>query len=76
MGNGLFAVEDIKIGEDVVHATVPFVAVLDSPRLEDTCSGCFGRKQMGTTGADLKACTGCRTVKYCDRVSDLSPYAF
>ena len=69
MGNGLFAVEDIKVGEDVVHAGVPFVAVLDSPRLEDTCAGCFGRKQMGTTGADLKACTGCRTVRYCDRVS-------
>jgi SET and MYND domain-containing protein len=68
MGNGLFATSDIKIGEDVVHAKVPFVAVLDSPRLEDTCSGCFGKMQM-EGGTDLKACTGCRVVKYCDRVS-------
>lgn len=68
MGNGLFATADIKIGEDVLHGKVPFVAVLDSPRLEDTCSGCFGKKQM-EGGAELKACTGCRVVKYCDRVS-------
>lgn len=68
MGNGLFATADIKVGEDVVHAKVPFVAVLDTPRLQDTCSGCFGKKQM-EAGAELKACTGCRTVKYCDRVS-------
>lgn len=68
MGNGLFATSDIKISEDVVHCKVPFVAVLDTPRLEDTCSACFGKKQM-ENGAELKACTGCRTVKYCDRVS-------
>lgn len=68
MGNGLFATADIQVGADVVHAKVPFVAVLDTPRLGDTCSGCFGKKQM-ETGADLKACTGCRVVKYCDRVS-------
>lgn len=57
MGNGLFAVEDIKVGEDVVHAKVPFVAVLDTPRLDDTCAGCFGKKQL-QTGGELKACTG------------------
>ena len=68
MGNGLFATDDIKIGEDVIHAKVPFVAVLDTPRLEDTCAGCFGKKQL-ETGGGLKACTGCRVVKYCDRVS-------
>lgn len=68
MGNGLFATADIKVGEDVVHAKVPFVAVLDTPRLVDTCSGCFGKKQM-EGGTELKACTGCRTVRYCDRVS-------
>lgn len=68
MGNGLFATTDIKVGEDVVHAKVPFVAVLDKPRLDDTCSACFGKRQM-ETGTELKACTGCRVVKYCDRVS-------
>ena len=68
MGNGLFATENIKVGEDVMHAKSPFVAVLDKPRLDDTCSGCFGRRQM-EGDAFLKACTGCRVVKYCDRVS-------
>lgn len=68
MGNGLFATTDIKVGEDVVHAKVPFVAVLDTPRLDDTCSACFGKRQM-EAGTELKACTGCRVVKYCDRVS-------
>jgi hypothetical protein len=68
MGNGLFATSDIKVGEDVLHAKVPFVAVLDTSRLEDTCSGCFGKRQMENS-AELKACTGCRVVKYCDRVS-------
>lgn len=71
MGNGLFATSDIKVGEDVMHAKVPFVAVLDTSRLEDTCSGCFGKRQMENS-AELKACTGCRVVKYCDRVSSRS----
>lgn len=68
MGNGLFATTNIKPGEDVLHIKTPFVAILDSPRLEDTCAGCFGKRQMDT-GNELKACTGCRVVKYCDRVS-------
>jgi SET and MYND domain-containing protein len=68
MGNGLFATTDIKVGEDVVRAKVPFVAVLDTPRLDDTCAACFGKRQM-EAGTELKACTGCRVVKYCDRVS-------
>ncbi|KAJ5133454.1 hypothetical protein N7526_004819 [Penicillium atrosanguineum] len=75
MGNGLFATSNIKVGEDVVHARVPFVAVLDSPRLEDTCSGCFGKKQMGGE-TDLKACTGCRVVKYCDRACQSKDWKF
>jgi SET and MYND domain-containing protein len=68
MGNGLYATADINPGENVLHIKTPFVAVLDSPRLEDTCAGCFGKRQM-ETGNELKACTGCHVVKYCDRVS-------
>ncbi|KAI2787533.1 hypothetical protein POX_f07902 [Penicillium oxalicum] len=75
MGNGLFATKDIQIGQDVVHAKVPFVAVLDSPRLDDTCAGCFGKRQM-ETGTDLKACTGCRVVRYCDRTCQLKDWKF
>lgn len=68
MGNGLFATSDIGPGDTVLHIEAPFVAILDSPRLKDTCAGCFGKRQM-ETGNELKACTGCRVVKYCDRVS-------
>ncbi|KAJ5176124.1 uncharacterized protein N7482_002001 [Penicillium canariense] len=75
MGNGLFATTDIKVGEDVVHAAVPFVAVLDTPRLDDTCSACFGKRQM-EAGTELKACTGCRVVKYCDRTCQSKDWKF
>ncbi|KAJ5666982.1 hypothetical protein N7462_011391 [Penicillium macrosclerotiorum] len=75
MGNGLFATTDIKTGEDVLHAKTPFVAVLDSSRLEDTCAACFGKKQM-ESGAELKACTGCRVVKYCDRACQSKDWKF
>ncbi|KAJ5501274.1 Zinc finger MYND-type [Penicillium expansum] len=75
MGNGLFATADINPGEDVLHIKTPFVAVLDSPRLEDTCAGCFGKRQM-ETGNELKACTGCRVVKYCDRVCQSKDWKF
>jgi SET and MYND domain-containing protein len=68
MGNGLFATANMEPGDTVLHIEAPFVAVLDSPRLEDTCGGCFGKRQV-ETGSELKACTGCRVVKYCDRVS-------
>lgn len=70
MGNGLFATTDMNPGDTVLHIEAPFVAILDSPRLEDTCAGCFGKRQV-ETGSELKACTGCRVVKYCDRVSRL-----
>ncbi|KAJ5890171.1 hypothetical protein N7504_010981 [Penicillium tannophilum] len=76
MGNGLFATEDIKVGGDVVHAQTPFVAVLDSSRLDDTCSGCFGKRQMQEGNADLKACTGCRVVRYCDRTCQSKDWKF
>ncbi|CAG8890936.1 unnamed protein product [Penicillium egyptiacum] len=75
MGNGLFATTDINPGEDVLHIKTPFVAVLDSPRLEDTCAGCFGKRQV-ETGNELKACTGCRVVKYCDRVCQSKDWKF
>ena len=67
LGRGLFASNTIKIGEDVLHITSPFVAVLDTPRLSDTCSGCFGSKPVHH-GGSLKNCTGCKVVKYCDKV--------
>ena len=63
MGQGLFATDDIKVAQDVVVIEKPFVAVLDTVRLPDTCSGCFRIEKI-----ELKACAQCRTVKYCDKV--------
>jgi hypothetical protein len=67
MGQGLFATDDIKVAQDVMVIEKPFVAVLDTPRLTDTCSGCFRMSDI-VNKIDLKACTQCRTVKYCDKV--------
>ncbi|GMF77823.1 unnamed protein product [Aspergillus oryzae] len=67
LGRGLFASTTIKVGEDVLNITSPFVAVLDTPRLSDTCSGCLGSGPFHHSGP-LKNCTGCKVVKYCDRV--------
>lgn len=67
LGRGLFASTTIKVGEDVLNITSPFVAVLDTPRLSDTCSGCLGSGPLHHSGP-LKNCTGCKVVKYCDRV--------
>ncbi|KAH8432153.1 S-adenosylmethionine-dependent methyltransferase [Aspergillus melleus] len=67
LGKGLFASTNLKTGEDVLSIQNPFVAVLETPRLDDTCSGCFGKRQLENADATLKACTGCQVVEYCDR---------
>lgn len=70
MGTGLFATAEIGTGEDVLNIQLPFSAVLDTPRLEDTCSGCFGKRQLEgeEVGTQLRACTGCGVARYCDKV--------
>ena len=75
MGTGLFASTDIQTGGDVLYIKAPFMAVLDTPRLEDTCAGCFGKKmaQEGVLGEiELRACMGCRVVRYCDKVGSFA----
>ncbi|KAL4979823.1 hypothetical protein BDW66DRAFT_156888 [Aspergillus desertorum] len=70
LGTGLFAYTDIHKCDDILHIQVPFVAVLKTERLEDTCSGCFGKKHLDSyRGYEvaLKACAGCHVVKYCDK---------
>ncbi|GLA06531.1 hypothetical protein AnigIFM60653_007469 [Aspergillus niger] len=37
LGRGLFASTDIAVGEEVLHIPVPFVAVLDTEHLGETC---------------------------------------
>jgi hypothetical protein len=76
MGNGLFAATNIAMGQEILRIQKPFVAVLDSPRLWDTCSACFGIRRLqrnrgldeGGHDDDLKACTRCQVVHYCDKV--------
>ncbi|KAL6238719.1 hypothetical protein BDW75DRAFT_227751 [Aspergillus navahoensis] len=70
LGRGLFAYVDIRTCDDILHIHDPFVAVLKTERLGDTCSGCFGKRHIDSysgNGVVLKACTGCHVVKYCDR---------
>ncbi|KAL2834297.1 hypothetical protein BDW59DRAFT_156238 [Aspergillus cavernicola] len=78
LGTGLFANKNIRTGEDVLHFESPFVAVLETQRLEDTCSGCFGKRQLETDSEDnkitLKACTGCQIVKYCDKTCQVKDW--
>lgn len=68
-GTGLFASKDIQPGETVVMIQKPFVAVLDTAQLETKCSGCLGAHVNRQEEVELKACTGCRVVKYCNKVS-------
>ncbi|KAJ5542318.1 hypothetical protein N7535_004738 [Penicillium sp. DV-2018c] len=71
MGRGLFATTNINPGEDVVHIKTSFVAVLNSLSLHVVCAGCFGKRSTDKLrdfeSQALKACAGCRVVKYCDR---------
>ncbi|GAB1211892.1 hypothetical protein ATERTT37_001016 [Aspergillus terreus] len=75
LGTGLFATENIKPGENILHIQNPFVAVLETQRLTDTCSGCFGKRQL-ESGTELRACTGCQVVKYCDKTCQSKDWKF
>ncbi|EER28629.1 hypothetical protein D8B26_001100 [Coccidioides posadasii str. Silveira] len=71
-GTGLFATTRILIGQPILELDT-WLAVLDTARLADTCSNCFGGKTLrdrevdGAPQVPLKLCTGCRTVRYCSK---------
>lgn len=66
-GNGLFAAQNIAAGEQLMRVTPPqAIAVLNTPRLQDTCTHCF--LQQSDLPIKLRACTGCYVVKYCSKV--------
>lgn len=73
-GTGLFATTTIPTAHDVCNLPASFATVLDTARLADTCSNCFGTRSItarlpdSEAGQRLKMCTGCRTAKYCDKV--------
>ena len=75
-GNGLFASKDIPAGDLILRVNRPLVTVSDSPHLNDTCSNCCIWVPQGQAAAvgngkekvTLKACTGCKIVRYCGKV--------
>lgn len=74
-GKGLFATEDIKPGELIFTVSRPAVAALDTARLDTVCSNCFASAaeqsvMNGSFSQDVtvKACTGCKTMRYCSKV--------
>ncbi|KAI9728269.1 MAG: hypothetical protein M1834_007762 [Cirrosporium novae-zelandiae] len=74
-GQGLFASKDLSSGDSIISISRPLFAVLDTPRLEEACSNCFTwvpRSAIGSRGDGkeevvLRACTGCRVVRYCGK---------
>ncbi|KAF7115663.1 hypothetical protein CNMCM5793_002903 [Aspergillus hiratsukae] len=76
-GTGIFAAVDIPVGGTVMLIQRPFVAVLDTERLPDTCSGCLGQHHCSRdVNVELKACTGCRVVKYCNKTCQAKDWKF
>ncbi|KAF7159227.1 hypothetical protein CNMCM5623_004499 [Aspergillus felis] len=76
-GTGIFAAMDIPVGGTVMLILRPFVAVLDTERLPDTCSGCLGQHHCNRdANVELKACTGCRVVKYCNKTCQSKDWKF
>jgi hypothetical protein len=73
-GRGLFATCPIEGGDVLIELERPLIAVLDRPRIEDTCSWCFSWTELPVlSGAGVNQalkvnwCTGCRKVKYCSK---------
>lgn len=74
-GNGLFATTDIAAGELIFSLERPAIAVLDSKQLDRVCSNCFASSEdravkYGDVASvvNVKACTGCRVLRYCSKV--------
>lgn len=67
---GLFATKDLPAGAQIFTVERPLIAALSKARLGDTCANCYksGGEIAGGVEA-LKACTGCKQVKYCGKVS-------
>lgn len=73
-GRGLFATKPHQPGEVLLALERPFIAVLDKPRVEDTCAWCFSWTELPVLSgagvnraAKVNWCTGCKKVKYCSK---------
>jgi hypothetical protein len=83
-GVGLFATAPIPSGALILSIEQPLLAIPDIAYLEQTCSNCLcWVPEPGATGysvqqwlnsgyaeepKSLKTCTGCKVVRYCDKV--------
>lgn len=79
-GNGLFASQAVEPGTEILRIDQHLAAVLDSRHLKDACSNCYiwvpdnGVGQFGEekgVGVKLRACQGCKVVRYCSKVGSL-----
>ena len=75
-GSGLFALQDIAAGDLIFSLARPAVAALDTKNLGNVCANCFASAAdpsvlHGEANAQVlvKACTGCKILKYCSKVS-------
>lgn len=73
-GTGLYTSKQIEAGKLVFKDERPLITVLDSARLRGCCEWCLtaghegGDLDDGYGGVRLRACTGCRVVRYCSKV--------
>ncbi|KAL2815376.1 SET and MYND domain protein [Aspergillus granulosus] len=75
IGRGLFATASFDTGDDVLHIDSPFLAVLETDRLDDTCAGCFGTRYFEKVGdVKLRSCSACQVPKYCDKTCQIKDW--
>lgn len=74
-GRGVFAEKSFGPGEEIFCSRSPLISALDRSRLGETCANCLKWDGDAVIGVQepleespLKACTGCRTFKYCRKV--------
>lgn len=70
---GLFAVKGLDAGTEIFRVERSLVAALSKERVGDSCGNCFGSEGEGVGEGvgvkEMKACTGCKQVWYCGKVS-------
>lgn len=78
-GRGLFAKKDFQPGDVIYSTSRPYVAELDTRRMQDTCAWCFVRQtdsqnedsttavSQSANGMQVKPCGACQRVKYCSK---------
>lgn len=70
-GNGLVAKHKIKSRKLVLFVPEPLLLAVETAKLQTSCYACLRLTVEGggppEPTLDLKTCTGCRTVRFCDK---------